>query len=144
MRRARVLFSPCQATRNLWFLEVSAAPITLVFRLVVSLGLVRVGLKCSTTRKPCKHARARGGGAQRREPNFIRVQRLLPKYNREVLESTFYVTYMYVQYKILYYVCMNRMYNEIHIQHITTSLNNRRNFVMHTHRNVLVVSIVIV
>ena len=36
VRRARVLPSPSQATRNLSFLEVSAAPITLVFQVVVS------------------------------------------------------------------------------------------------------------
>ena len=35
-RPARVLPSPSQATRNLSFLEVSAAPITLLFQLVVS------------------------------------------------------------------------------------------------------------
>ena len=42
-RPARVLLSPSQATRNLSFLEVSAAAVTLVFQLVVSLdwyGLV--------------------------------------------------------------------------------------------------------
>ena len=44
-RRARVLPIPSQATRNLSFLEVSPAPVTLLFQLVVSLGLVRVGLK---------------------------------------------------------------------------------------------------
>ena len=36
-RRARVLPSPSQATRNLSFLEVSAAPITLLFQVVVAL-----------------------------------------------------------------------------------------------------------
>ena len=44
-RRARVLPSPSQATRNLSFLEVSPAPVTLLFQVVVSLGLVRDGLK---------------------------------------------------------------------------------------------------
>ena len=44
-RRARVLPSPSQATRNLSFLVVSPAPVTLLFQLVVLLGLVRVGLK---------------------------------------------------------------------------------------------------
>ena len=44
-RRARVLPSPSQATRNLWFLEVSAAPSRWLFQVVVSLELVRVGLK---------------------------------------------------------------------------------------------------
>ena len=43
-RRARVLPIPSQATRNLWFLEVSAAAVTLLFQVVVSHGLVRVGL----------------------------------------------------------------------------------------------------
>ena len=44
VRPARVLPSPSQATRNLSFLEVSAAPITLLFQIVVALKLVRVGL----------------------------------------------------------------------------------------------------
>ena len=42
-RRARVLPSPSQTTRNLSFLEVSPAPITLLFQVVVALdwyGLV--------------------------------------------------------------------------------------------------------
>ena len=42
-RRARVLPGRSQATRNLSFLEVSAAPITLLFQVVVALdwyGLV--------------------------------------------------------------------------------------------------------
>ena len=43
-RPARVLPSPSQATRNLSFLEVSAAPSRWLFQVVVSLGLVRVGL----------------------------------------------------------------------------------------------------
>ena len=34
-RRARVLPSPSQATRNLSFLEVSAAAVTLLFQVVV-------------------------------------------------------------------------------------------------------------
>ena len=34
-RRARVLLIPSQATRNLWFLEVSAAAVTLLFQVVV-------------------------------------------------------------------------------------------------------------
>ena len=37
VRRARVLPSPSQATRNLSFLEVSPAPITLLFQVVVAL-----------------------------------------------------------------------------------------------------------
>ena len=44
VRRARVLLTPCHATRNLCVLEVSPAPSTLLFQLVVSLdwyGLVR-------------------------------------------------------------------------------------------------------
>ena len=36
-RPARVLPSPSQATRNLSFLEVSAAAVTLVFQVVVAL-----------------------------------------------------------------------------------------------------------
>ena len=44
-RPARVLPSRSQATRNLSFLEVSPAPITLLLQVVVALGLVRVGLK---------------------------------------------------------------------------------------------------
>ena len=36
-RRARVLPSRSQATRNLSFLEVSPAPITLLFQVVVAL-----------------------------------------------------------------------------------------------------------
>ena len=36
-RRARVLLIPSQATRNLSFLEVSPAPITLLFQVVVAL-----------------------------------------------------------------------------------------------------------
>ena len=40
-RRARVLLSPSQATRNLSFLEVSAAAVTLLFQLVVSLDWYR-------------------------------------------------------------------------------------------------------
>ena len=41
---ARVLPSPSQATRNLSFLEVSPTAVTLLFQVVVSLGLVRDGL----------------------------------------------------------------------------------------------------
>ena len=44
VRRARVLPSPSQATRNLSFLEVSPAAVTWLFQVVVSLELVRVGL----------------------------------------------------------------------------------------------------
>ena len=36
-RRARVLPSPSQATRNLSFLEVSVAAVTLLFQVVVAL-----------------------------------------------------------------------------------------------------------
>ena len=43
-RRARVLPSPSQATRNLSFLEVFTGAVTLLFQVVVSHGLVRVGL----------------------------------------------------------------------------------------------------
>ena len=43
-RRARVLPSPSQATRNLSFLEVFTGAVTLLCQVVVSLGLVRVGL----------------------------------------------------------------------------------------------------
>ena len=43
-RPARVLPSPSQATRNLSFLEVFSGAVTLLFQVVVSLGLVRVGL----------------------------------------------------------------------------------------------------
>ena len=46
-RRARVLPSPSQATRNLSFLEVSPAPSRCCVQLVVSLELVRVGLNFS-------------------------------------------------------------------------------------------------
>ena len=45
VRRARVLPSPSQATRNLSFLEVFTGAVTLMFQVVVSLGLVRDGLK---------------------------------------------------------------------------------------------------
>ena len=44
VRPARVLPSPSQATRNLSFLEVSAAPVTLVVSSCCYTGLVRVGL----------------------------------------------------------------------------------------------------
>ena len=44
-RRARVLPSPSQATRNLSFLEVSAAPVTTVVSTRCFTGLVRVGVK---------------------------------------------------------------------------------------------------
>ena len=43
-RRVRVLPSPSQATRNLSFLEVSPTAVTLLFQVVVSLELVRVGV----------------------------------------------------------------------------------------------------
>ena len=45
VRRARVLPTPCHATRNLLVLEVFTGAVTLLFQLVVSLGLVRVGVK---------------------------------------------------------------------------------------------------
>ena len=45
VRRARVLPTPCPATRNLLVLEVFTGAVTLLFQLVVSLGLVRVGVK---------------------------------------------------------------------------------------------------
>ena len=44
VRRARVLPIPSQATRNLSFLEVSPAPITLLFSSRCCTGLVRVGV----------------------------------------------------------------------------------------------------
>ena len=43
-RRARVLPSPCQATRNLSFLEGFTGAVTLLFQVVCFTGLVRVGL----------------------------------------------------------------------------------------------------
>ena len=43
-RRARVLPIPSQATRNLSFLEVFSGAVTLLFQVVVSLELVRVGV----------------------------------------------------------------------------------------------------
>ena len=47
VRRARVLPSPSQATRNLSFLEVSPAPSPLLFSTRGFTGLVRVGLNVS-------------------------------------------------------------------------------------------------
>ena len=47
-RRARVLPSPSQATRNLSFLEVSPAPITGVVSTGCFTGLVRVGMNFLT------------------------------------------------------------------------------------------------
>jgi len=38
VRRARVLPSPCPATRNLSFLEVFTGAVTLLFQVVVSVG----------------------------------------------------------------------------------------------------------
>ena len=45
VRRARGLPGPCPATRNLSFLEVFTGAVTLLFQLVVSLEIVRVGVK---------------------------------------------------------------------------------------------------
>ena len=45
VRRARVLPTPCHATRNLSFLEVFTGAVTLLFQLVVSLEMVRVDVK---------------------------------------------------------------------------------------------------
>ena len=45
VRRARVLPSPCPATRNLSFLEVSPAPSPCCFNSLFHCGLVRVGVK---------------------------------------------------------------------------------------------------
>ena len=44
VRTARVLPSRSQATRNLSFFEVFSVAVTLLFQVVVSLELVRVGL----------------------------------------------------------------------------------------------------
>ena len=43
-RRARVLPSPSQPTRNLSFLEVFSGAVTLLCQVVVALEMVRVGL----------------------------------------------------------------------------------------------------
>ena len=45
VRRARVLPTPCHGTHNLLVLEVFTGTVTLLFQLVVSLEIVRVGVK---------------------------------------------------------------------------------------------------
>ena len=62
VRPARVLPSPSQATRNLSFLEVSAAPSRCCFKslfMCTGTGCIEI----LTEWKPCKRVRARGGGA---------------------------------------------------------------------------------
>ena len=61
-RQAHVLPSPSQATRNLSFLEVSAAPSRCCFSLLFH--WTGAGwFEFPTEWKPCKRVRARGGGA---------------------------------------------------------------------------------
>ena len=57
VRRARVLPSPCPATRNLSFLEVSPAPSPCCFNSLFT-GTGTGWCENSTRWKPCKHVRA--------------------------------------------------------------------------------------
>ena len=62
VRRARVLLTPCHATRNLLFLEVSPAPSPCCFNSLLHLDSTG-WCENSTRWKSCKPVRTRGGGA---------------------------------------------------------------------------------